>query len=151
MSNLIIKRSGRRVRRGTSVILATLALALVAVAASFSVPQWLRAREQQTACEAVDYLTNVYNAQQSYHRQHGHYADDIAQLDLLFVPPTHFEVGRLLVSNAGGTDTWSITLTRYSVPSISPPYSITCTQDGSLRVDGRPSSLLAGVQPRLVR
>ncbi len=141
-----------RFRCGTSVLSATVALALVAVSVSLTVPDWLRSREQQTACEAIDYLANIHQAQQQYRDLHGHYAGDLDQLDLAFVPPANFDVGPLRrTAIQAKSDSWSITLTRYAVQTVYGPYSITCDQDGFKRIRSNSHTPLAGMQPRVTR
>ncbi len=163
LSNARIKRC----RRGTSVLSATVALALVAATVSLSVPEWLRARERATACEAIDYLSNVHAAQESYRAIHGHYADDINLLDLALVPPAYFDVGQIQLTrqlqvrignfenNKSRTvepkESWSITLKRYAVQTVFAPYAITCTEDGFSKIWSEARGPLSGLQPKISR
>lgn len=139
-------------RRGASVLSATVALTLVAVSASLTVPDWILSREKKTACEAIDYLANIHQAQQQYRKLHGHFASDLDQLDLAFVPPADFDVGPLrrpVIQSAD--DSWSITLTRYAVQTVYGPYSITCDQDGFKRIRSSSHAPLAGMRPKFNR
>jgi len=143
-------------RRGTSVVSATVVLALVAVTASMRVPQWMQQQERQTACEAISYLSNVHAAQEQFYARHGSYAADVQLLDLAFVPPTYFDVGPIVPTAARSnserlTDSWSMTLTRYRVQTVYRPYSITCTNSGFNRIDSWSAGPLAGLRPRIAR
>jgi type II secretory pathway pseudopilin PulG len=139
-----------RNRRGTSVLSATIALTLVAISVSTTVPEWIRSREQQTACEAIDYLANVHQAQEQYRNVHGEYAADLSLLDLAFVPPANFDVGPLCRSAIhADNDNWSITLTRYAVRTVVGAYSITCDQDGFKRIQSDSATSMAGLQPKI--
>ena len=144
-------------RRGSSTLSATVALLLVTVAASLNVPPWLRAREQATADEAIRYLTDVHGAQEKFRERNGSYADDIDLLDLSYLPPTYFCVGRLAEVNGHQIDgpqrgeSWSLTLTRYSGQTVFSPYSITCTQGGFLRIQGKKAGPLVGLRPKIGR
>lgn len=121
----------RTARRGSSVFSATVALCVLAVTASYSIPQWARRSEAQTAAEAIEYLQNVRQAQRRYHAQHGRYADDLAELDLAYLPPAYFSVGQMEpLANRTLEETWSLTLRRYDIRSLFGCYSITCTQAG---------------------
>ena len=139
-----------RLRRGTSVLSATLVLTVLAVSVSVTVPQWLRSIEQKTACEAIDYLANIHEAQERYRADHGRYADNLDQLDLAFVSPANFDVGPLKrTTNPDNSDSWSITLTRYAVQTVYGPYSITCDQQGFRRIHSEFDTPLAGLQPKI--
>lgn len=154
-------------RRGTSVLSGTVVLTLIVVAVSLTIPQWLRSRERNTACDAIEYLANVHAAQESYRATHGRYADDLKLLDLAIVPPAYFEVGPIRLStlrqspppNFGqessamddSTVSWSITLKRYAVQTVFAPYSITCSQDGFDEISSDSQGPLSSLQPRINR
>ncbi len=139
-------------RRGTSTLSATVALVLVTVSASLNIPPWLRAREYATAGDAIKYLSNVYQAQVKFRQVHGHYADQLHLLDLAYVPPTYFDVGRITrIDDRSERDSWSLTLTRYSGHTVYSPYSITCTQDGFQRIQGKKIGPLVGLRPKIAR
>ena len=127
-----------RHRRGSSVNSATLVLFLLTVAASWTAPQLLQQREQRTAMQAIDYLTNVHKAQEKYRSAHGQYCDDLAELDLEYVAPAYFDVGEISVA-AGQTfeKSWSLTLRRYEIQALFGAYAITCTQDGFAQFGGQ--------------
>ncbi|NND96704.1 MAG: hypothetical protein HKN47_05175, partial [Pirellulaceae bacterium] len=128
------------------------ALVLVTVAASLNVPPWLRAREHATADEAIRYLTDVHEAQEKYRASNGFYAESIEVLDLSYLPPTYFSVGRLdPVDGRQRGESWSLTLSRYSGQTVFSPYSITCTQDGFLRIQGKKTGPLVGLRPKIGR
>ncbi len=129
-----------------------MALALVALAASSTVPEWLQSRERLTACEAINYLSNVHAAQEQYRAMHGYYAGETELLDLAFVPPTHFDVGRIeLGGDRRSTHSWSLTLTRYEAQSVYRPYSITCTEDGFDPIHSTFAGPLTGLRPRIAK
>jgi type II secretory pathway pseudopilin PulG len=139
-------------RRGTSTLSATVALVLVTVAASLNVPPWLRAREHAAANDAIRYLIDAHGAQERFRERNGHYADDIASLDLAYVPPTFFSVGHLTrMDDHQEQDSWSLTLTRYSSQTVFSPYSITCTRDGFQRIQGKKTGPLVGLRPKIAR
>ena len=150
-SNLFNHRL-HRFRFGTSVLSATVVLTVLAATVSLTVPKLLQSIERQTACEAIDYLANVHEAQEQYRRAHGRYADDLNELDLAFVSPANFDVGPMRrFAHSKNRDSWSITLTRYSVSTVYGPYSITCDHNGFQRIRSQYDTPLAGLKPRINR
>jgi type II secretory pathway pseudopilin PulG len=106
-------------------------LATAALIGSFGVPGLGTAMERTRANEAVEYLTGVRLAQERHRLRHGHYAAELATLDLHRPPPASFRIGDLAVQEeAESGPSWMLTLTRRPTRLVRQPYTVTFTERG---------------------
>jgi type II secretory pathway pseudopilin PulG len=118
-------------RRGWTLVEFATALLVVGIVASFGIPRLVRATERNRAAEAFVYLSEVGAAQDGYHREHGVYASDLGELQLVKPLPKHFRVGHIAPSPGRSLkDSWSLTLSRVEPPSRFGPYTVTFNESG---------------------
>ncbi len=125
--------------RGFTVVEFTVVMAIVALLLTFGVPRLRDAGERTRAAAAVQYLLDVRLAQDRYRAVRGHYAQDVADLELTAAAPEHFEVGLVrLTENQAGRDLvsnsdsqgWSLSLARHVETSSYGAYTITYNERG---------------------
>jgi prepilin-type N-terminal cleavage/methylation domain-containing protein len=74
--------SGRKGRRGVTLVELAVVIVIIGVLASFGVPQFVKSVERSKAVEAFNFLSAVRSAQERYVAREGTYASELNLLDL---------------------------------------------------------------------
>jgi len=129
--------SSRAANRGFTLVEVSIVLVIVLVLISFGVPRYRDAIERTHAAEAVQYLRDVRLAQDRYRGAIGHFARDVADLEMTAPVPKYFDVGTMKVIGTAklgqGPEQkhgWSLTLTRRAENSPYGAYTVTFDERG---------------------
>jgi type IV pilus assembly protein PilA len=127
-----IHSTGKKVRKGFTLVELAVVIVIIGVLAAFGVPKFLNSVERSKAAEAFGYLSAIREANERYIAQQGVYAVDQASWDVTMQPPKYFAVSTYsaVQGNATTPSTWTMTLTRDVTSSSKGAYTVTFTQDG---------------------
>lgn len=138
-------------RKGFTLVELAVVIVIIGVLAAFGVPRFLKSVERSKAAEAFQYLSAVRAAQERFLAKNGIYYAGIPDaitgdypadaqgetLDITQSLPKYFTLGAVTaVQAAGGTPTWTMTMTRVVSTSSYGAYEVTFTNDGWDPVSG---------------
>lgn len=131
-------------RSGVTLLEVIVGSVFIVLLATISLPVIGETMEKRRASEAFCYLDDIANAQEEYRSLHGHYADELDQLNLPRVQPVFYSVGSLNTTTESADRTsWSLTLTRDRISSGDDTYTITYNERGFDRLHSTADRILS--------
>jgi prepilin-type N-terminal cleavage/methylation domain-containing protein len=125
--------SGRKGRRGFTLVELAVVIVIIGVLASFGVPQFMKSVERSKAAEAFNFLSAVRSSQERYQAREGKYASVFSDLDLQWKVDgsgnpvlKYFTLGSMTADET----TWTLTLTRAAGASGYAGYTVIFNQNG---------------------
>ena len=127
--------SGRKGRKGFTLVELAVVIVIIGVLASFGVPKFMQSVERSKASESFNFLSALRSAEERYQSKEGTYTTVWGSLDIQWktsagVPSfQYFTIGSDFAADAS---TWSATLTRSGTAGNYGAYTVSYSSDGFL-------------------